>query len=357
MSNLKVAFLPEWFNNPYQVQLREHLTRTGVQMVSLGRTPLGIAKGLIRERPDILHLHWLHAFYEARSGFVSACKMVLSMAGLAAAKLAGARLVWTVHNLTHHENPRPLLDRSFTAFVIRRADALIAHCATAQHHVMEKFRLDDASKLHVIPHGHYVDVYANELGRTEARKKLGILGDDVVLSFFGQIRPYKGVLDLIDAFVALNRRDVHLMIAGKPLTEESVAILERRIAGHAQITFRPGFVPDDDVQVYMNGCDAVVLPYRDILTSGAAVLAMSFGRACIAPRLGCINDWLDANGAFLYEADRPGGLLEAMEAAIERRTDLPGMGEHNLRLASEWDWSHVAEATLGVYRRICGPGE
>lgn len=356
MSDLKVAFLPEWFNNPYQVQLREHLTRAGVQMVSLGRTPLSIVRGLIRERPDILHLHWLHAFYEARSGLFSALKMGLSMLGLAAAKLAGVRLVWTVHNLTHHENPRPLLDKSFTAFVIRRADALIAHCPTAQRHVIEKFGLEDDSRIHVIPHGHYVDAYANEIGRAEARSKLGIPDDDVVLLFFGQVRPYKGVLELVDAFVALNRRGVRLMIVGKPLTEESVVTLKQRVDGHEQITFRPGFVPDEDVQVYMNACDTVVLPYRDVLTSGAAVLAMSFGRACIAPRLGCIKDWLDGNGAFLYDADRPGGLLRAMEAAIERRADLPGMGAHNLELASEWDWSHVAEATLAVYRQVCGSG-
>jgi len=357
MSDVKVAFLPEWFNNPYQVRLREHLTRKGVQMVSLGRTPLHIVKGIIRERPDILHLHWLHAFYEARSGLLSAFKMGLSMPGLATAKRVGVRLVWTVHNLTHHENPRPLLDRSFTAFVIRRADAIIAHCATARRHVIEKFGLEDESKLHVIPHGHYVGSYANEIGRTEARKRLGIPGDDLVLLFFGQIRPYKGVLELVDAFTALNRRDVRLMIVGKPLTEESIMLLERRIDGHAQITFRPGFVPDDEVQVYMNACDAVVLPYHDILTSGAAVLAMSFGRACVAPRLGCINDWLDDKGAFLYESDRPGGLSRAMQAAIERRTDLPRMGAHNLRQASEWDWSDVAEETLAVYRRVCGLGE
>ena len=33
-------------------------------------------------------------------------------------------------------------------------------------------------------------------------------------------------------------------------------------------------VPDERIQVYMRGSDLVALPYRDILTSGAAVLAM-----------------------------------------------------------------------------------
>ena len=104
MSDLKVAFLPEWFNNPYQVQLREHLTRAGVQMVSLGRTPLRIVRGLIRERPDILHLHWLHAEIErlgkaTRQGADVIVRPIFMLGAAKAALKAAGSLIISIFQL------------------------------------------------------------------------------------------------------------------------------------------------------------------------------------------------------------------------------------------------------------------
>ncbi len=152
------------------------------------------------------------------------------------------------------------------------------------------------------------------------------------------------------AFAALNHKEVELVIAGKTRDDGSSELIRRRCAGHPRIMYQPGFVADDDIQTYMNACDAVVLPYRDILTSGAVILAMSFGRACIAPRMGCIAETLDEKGAFIYEPEDSDGLLNAMKRAIERKADLSAMGEHNRRLAAPWGWDRIAGMTLDVYR-------
>ena len=47
------------------------------------------------------------------------------------------------------------------------------------------------------------------------------------------------------------------------------------------------YIPDAELQVWLRAADVVVLPFRDILTSGSAILALSFGRAVVAPALGC----------------------------------------------------------------------
>ena len=133
-------------------------------------------------------------------------------------------------------------------------------------------------------------------------------------------------------------------------------MITQRIAGCANIKFMPGFIPDDQIQVYMNASDAVILPYRDILTSGAAILAMSFGRACIAPRLGCINDILDEHGAFLYDPDATDGLVRALKSAVASGRDLSRMGAYNRYLAKQWDWERIAQRTLDVYYGAFGEG-
>jgi glycosyltransferase involved in cell wall biosynthesis len=169
--------------------------------------------------------------------------------------------------------------------------------------------------------------------------------------FLGRVRPYKGVLELIDAFRHLENSEVRLVIAGQPHVEDAADTIVRKIGDDSAIRFVPGFVPEEMIQVYMNACDVVALPYRDVLTSGAAVLAMSFGRACVAPRLGCLKDILSDDGAFLYDADEPDGLAGALRAAVVNRAGLPTMGAHNLQVARSWDWEGVARQTVDVYRR------
>jgi len=56
----------------------------------------------------------------------------------------------------------------------------------------------------------------------------------------------------------------------------------------------------------LGDADAVVLPFRDILTSGSAILALSHGRPVIAPALGCLPGTLPSDATFLYDADAPG---------------------------------------------------
>ncbi len=68
-------------------------------------------------------------------------------------------------------------------------------------------------------------------------------------------------------------------------------------------------IPDDQMQVYLRAADAVVLPYRDVLSSGSAILAMTFGQPVIAPAIGCLPESLGSEGTILYDAgaaERPG---------------------------------------------------
>src|SRR5690606_40109602 len=106
--------------------------------------------------------------------------------------------------------------------------------------------------------------------------------------------------------------NAELVIAGAPLNAQ-VEKDVRDAATSQHVHLHPHFVPDAEIQVYMNAADAVVLPYHDVLTSGAVVLAMSFGKACIAARIGCIPDMLDDAGAILYDPDRSDGRREALK--------------------------------------------
>jgi len=98
----------------------------------------------------------------------------------------------------------------------------------------------------------------------------------------------------------------------------------------------------------MNAADVVVLPFQDILTSGSALLAMSFGKPVIAPRMGCIPEALDRKGVFLYTHNEEEALLRAFQQAS--LADLAAMGKYNYRKAKRFDWNEIAQKTCELYK-------
>lgn len=68
-------------------------------------------------------------------------------------------------------------------------------------------------------------------------------------------------------------------------------------------------IDDFVLKDYMKAADVMVLPYRDIINSGSAILGMSFGKAIIAPHLGCIPEILKSEGGILYDPNDKNGLL------------------------------------------------
>ena len=177
--------------------------------------------------------------------------------------------------------------------------------------------------------------------------KLG--NEEFVFLFFGIIRPFKGVFRLIDTFGRLRSRQIRLLVAGQPSNEMSRVELIEHCQLDDRILTSLQKVPVEDVQLYMNAADVVVLPYQDTLTSGSVLLAMSFGKAVIMPRIGCIPEVVDSQGGFLYSPHDEEGLLRAMQQALS--ADTATMGKYNYARAQSFDWVEIAQETCVVYCR------
>jgi glycosyltransferase involved in cell wall biosynthesis len=359
----RVLFLPDYGDaNPYQRELRLGLERLGVVVSGArppGRDPLSVVRAWVAHgRPGVLHLHWTHSYLGQRvadaestpRGRRSAIRAALFLGQLRLLRGLGVRLVWTIHNLGHHEGARDAQEVAVHRKLVGLADAVICHCVAGVDAVTETYglRAGDHGKLHVIPHGSYVGVYGPGVERGDARRRLSIPAETKVLVFVGAIRPYKGIHELIAAFRDVPGPDAQLIVAGRAGTRQLAQELKEAASADGRISLRLGFVPDDELPVLLGAADAVVLPFRDVLTSGSAVLAMSYGRAVVAPALGCLPEALDPNGAVLYDAQAPGALGEAIVTALA--SDLEAMGARNLERARRLDWGTIARATLALYR-------
>lgn len=352
MDTLKVVFLSEWRKNPYKDLLSQHLEKRGLQIrESLWKTfflPL-----IFRPwKPNVVHLHTLHPFLRGRSTLSKTAKLYLFVSQVALLKTLGIKVVWTVHEWADKLGTDSSdIPPDHTLSIGRVMHAFIAHGESTQKEIAKSFTPDHPEKVHVIPHGNYIGFYENIVSPQEARKSLDIPEDHVVFLLFGGLYRYKGVLEAIAAFKALESDKATLVIAGKPSEKGLKEEIESEIQDCVnRVIFVPERIPDKDVQLYMNACDCVVVPYKVFTTSGVAVLGMSFGRVCVAPRIGFFCDIFGGSGAFLYEPNDPNGLLKVMSEAIVNRSEIIEMADRNLALAKQWSWDYVAQETVKVYR-------
>jgi beta-1,4-mannosyltransferase len=356
MRNIKSVFLPKFvYENPYITQLIDNLEKAGIELVlpcDSSSQSFFLPLVTSREKANFVHFHWLHPLFQKENQFINIIKLLIVVLQLVILKLINIKIVWTVHNIRNHEKNNLFFERTCSIVMAELADAIITHCQVAKKAAVKEFFIRNQDKVFVVPHGNYIDSYENKIDKATARERLGLKPSNLVFLFLGSIRPYKGVFELIDTFNQLDSENIKLVIAGRVHKDslEVTELLKEKIANDQRIKFFSGFVPTDEIQLYMNASDVVIFPYRDILTSGAVLLAMSFGRACIAPRIGCIGEVLDDAGAFLYEIDDKNGLTTALKCALERQHELFLMGQHNLQLAEKYNWKYIAEMTADVYR-------
>ena len=85
------------------------------------------------------------------------------------------------------------------------------------------------------------------------------------------------------------------------------------------------YISDEETQIYLRASDLVVLPYRDILNSGSALLALSFDRPVWLPEGNLADDLRDVVGeAWVYSGElTPNNLLNALgkSCLLPERTD------------------------------------
>ncbi len=154
-------------------------------------------------------------------------------------------------------------------------------------------------------------------GQDAVREEAAAEPDVTRLLFFGLIRPYKGLEDLIEAFDGLTDEEAsrfRLTVVGE--TWEGWTRPAEMIAASPhrdRITFVNEYVTDEAAGAFYAGADAVVLPYRRGSASGPLQIAMSHGLHVVLYAVGGLVEAVrDYPGAHLVPADDVAALRRAL---------------------------------------------
>jgi len=302
--------------------------------------------------PDVFHVHWPERYALAPGWCWRKCvNFVLFHLYLRLIRIGGGKVVWTAHNAFAHDKARTRLNVFLWKSFLATVDGVIYLSWESKRQIEAGYPVLAGKKSTVIQHGDYLDWIAEASAAAPrelpSRESLGIPTRAKVILAFGRIRPYKGIDLLIEEFRRLGSDDTHLVVAGRVPNAE----LEQRIqelsesAPNIHCILRR--TEDDELVKLLDLSDIVVLPYRQITNSGAALLALSAGRPILGPHMGSLpevqqlvgEDWVRLYDGQLSRSH----LMEAIRWVAAPRRPLS---------MKPFAWPDIAKQTLGFYKSL-----
>ena len=312
--------------------------------------PLPILRDINRIRQaDVVHIHWLLAYFSAGNPFLMPFRSVLLVFQLLIVKRF-TPVIWTAHDRFSQNPAYPRLERVlrriFVQFICQK---VILHCEKAGEILLEEYNLPESSreKFVVIPHPNLDPLYPEPPSRDDARLILDLPScRGTTYLHFGRMQEYKGTPELIESFFRVGEEGDQLILAGD-ITEKHFGQELQLAREDDRIITKFGYIENNDVPVYFAAADVVALPYRRVLTSGVVVLSMMYSKPVIAPTEGCIPCQVPRGGGIIYD---DGDLDSALQQVKSK--DIKQMGKINRERCNELTWQKFAEQTYSLYENI-----
>ena len=341
--------------NPYQALLYSNLEQLGVehryvgeltgsQTLNLILLPFEVTIGKLQGY-SCLHLHWVFRFSIPLIGDHCAVRRLMRwyfVGILTLCRALGVAVIWTAHNVLPHtsvfDNDR-LARRQLAA----RCASVIAHNeATLQELTAMGCEIASSS---VIRHGPYSQRVAHD-----EKRGVPATSDHFRLVFFGSLLEYKGVQDLLGVLISHELPStLSCVIAGSCDNPELTGrIID--MARHCRIPLelRLEYLLDDDLIDLLASADVVVLPYRQVTTSGSVIMALGAGCPVIIPESPALSD-IPGTSAWRYDGSHSGlaeALLQAASTSAERLAEMSVAARAYVATLS---WEDAARATRDVF--------
>jgi beta-1,4-mannosyltransferase len=278
---------------------------------------------------DVLHLHWPEHLTERRGALRTAARRMGYLLLLTRIRLGHPVLVRTVHNVAPHEARRGterallrLTDRWTNAYITMQPDTPVPSPAPSV----------------LIPQGHYRELYADVA-----------IPDTTpgVLLFFGNLRIYKGIPALLDAFRATTDDGLRLRVVGRAFDRRLSEAVEQACREDARVSAELGWVSHAQLAAEIGRAELVALPFLEMHNSGTVLVALSLDRPVMIPRDArtlALSAQVGTGWVHTYE---PPLSAPAITAALDDLRAAPPATRPDL---SGRDWNGIAAAHVAAYQ-------
>jgi glycosyltransferase involved in cell wall biosynthesis len=227
-------------------------------------------------------------------------------------RLRGARVIIEFHEVQDVGEQRiPLVGLYVSCgfpLLLRMASGSVVHSEHDREALRKRFGRE-LGVVATVPHAPYDFHKSFAVGEgTE------VVGTEAVthLLYFGVIRPFKGVDDLIAAFNSLSPAEAgrfRLTVVGETWEGFDVRSLVDSSPHRHLISFVNRYVHDEELAGHLQRADVVVLPYHRSSSSGPLSVAMGVGLPVIVSRVGGLVEAAAGYGGAIFVEPRDIGDL------------------------------------------------
>ncbi|MCS3678770.1 glycosyltransferase involved in cell wall biosynthesis [Salinibacter ruber] len=299
---------------------------------------------------DVLHLHWPHVLFD----WDEPTRDQLRRAGKKLEEWAAcSTVVSTFHDPHPHRGDSPAY-RALYRRVFEWSEGIIHMGEASKQCFTRKFGGEKDQKHEVIPHGTY-DCFPDTVSEKKAREHFELGLDAYVILAFSGVRHPEDTNLLLEGFSATRSLRKKLLVANS-LSRSSKKTIDFykqwiRITLDPRIVAKEQFVPDENVQYYLNAADVLVIPKKKVLNSGNVALGFTFGTVVVGPDEGVVGEVLRKTGNPTFNPDSTSSLAGALtraEALSEH-----GRGEKNQEYAEKkMKWGDIAEKHIQFYQSV-----
>jgi len=339
---VKVVMIPN--NHDYILELKNNLESKDIQVALMSyfhyAAPYNILKLLALKLRgyNIFHIHFEYAF-----PFTFLMKIIVKLL-----KILNYKIVWTIHDISSNYTSK-FRTKEKSRWLYQNTDYKFVHYKSNLARLKECFDVE-IDNVEVIFHP--VFNYPNTISKKEARKQLKIPRAKKVILSFGMIKKYKGQIELIKAFEKLNKEYICLIVgSGRNDSETSEFIKKKAKQYKDRLLFIDKYIPEDEIQIYFNASDVVVLPYKWITQSGIVPLAYSFSKPVIVTNVGASSEMvIDKKTGLLIPPNDINALVSAINHIFTMDHEKMGIKSH--AATRKFSWEKLAENTIKIYERV-----
>ena len=290
--------------------------------------------------------------------------------GAAAKERWGVPLVQSMHTLGKVKNAtlaagdaaEPEMRILGELEVIAAADRLIANTADEANQLTGMYGADPA-KVQTINPGADLSVFdpGGPQGRAEARRRLGIAPDAVVLLFVGRLQPLKGPDVVLKAVARLLETDpdlretLQVVIVGGPSGRQERADPDRmrdlaaRLGISDRVRFEPP-CPQAELAQWYRAATVMLTPSHSESFGLVALEAQACGTPVVAASVGGLRTVVkDGDSGILVDGHDPADWARVIKRLVKAPRRLQALSAGARRHASAFGWSVTVDRLARVY--------
>lgn len=235
-------------------------------------------------------------------------------------RFSRTKTLFLIENFISHE--KRWFDLFMTRCTLKFSDGFITHSKHIKDEASSFFP-NKKIEYTTLPAFDFFDL--QRYSQSESRDLLGINQKKVVL-FFGLIRKYKGLDQLIRAFKILTQEDDDIMLLAVGECYEDISFYEKIIEENGlktKIKLVNKFIANEDVEPYFKAADLVCLPYYHGTQSGILMMAYGFRKPVIVTNVGGVAELVsnDKTGQVI-EDNEPKKIAAAIQKVMEQRSSV-----------------------------------